>query len=196
MTLLEQHTLPELCRKPSQRRNELLPWLSLERIKPHNVVHAMPHIDWHEASNEESDSGEEAEAAAAGAPPGLLAAALFLLEDRTLASCSASPDQRKSGPGSKAVQDWDAFVEAMIGVRRTKAAASLRLLAMCDAVPSPSARMEFHSQVCLVRCTQGMSAQNHDAMRCTVMLLKQCSVHCLGPLLCSTDTSFAHRLSN
>ena len=125
-------------------------WLKSHSPRPHNVVHPRPHIDWHQTSAD--DSGSESEIAD-GPRLGVVEAALFMLEDKTLAAGGKSPEKQQKQPpgvGTVAAQDWDAFVQKCLAGTQKRAAVSFRLLAMRDAVPSASARLVFQSQVCTI----------------------------------------------
>ncbi len=106
----------------------------------------MPDIVWRRtssSSSEDSDDDNKAESA------DLIDAAMFLLKDATLAGAtkpSKQQQQQQHTVGTLAAKDWDAFVEKCTAVK-PRAVASSRLLAMRNAVPSPSARMVFQSQV-------------------------------------------------
>ena len=106
--------------------------------KGRNVVHPAPsqhRTDWH--SSDHSSNEEEQEPS-----DQLVAAAMFLLHDSTLAGAAGAQQQATRW----ALRNWDDLVQQHIaaGVR---AAASSKLLAMHRAVPSASSRMVFASQV-------------------------------------------------
>ena len=118
-----------------------LSWLK----RPHNKVHSVPDIVWRRSSSsssEHSDDDNKAESA------DLIDAAMLLLKDATLAGATkpSLQQQQQQTVGALAAKDWDAFVEKCTAVKRSTVASS-RLLAMRNAVPSPSARMVFQSQV-------------------------------------------------
>ena len=106
----------------------------------------MPDTVWRRtssSSSEHSDDDNKAEWA------DLIDAAMLLLKDATLAGAtkpSLQQQQQQQTVGALAAKDWDAFVEKCTAVKRNTVASS-RLLAMRNAVPSPSARMVFQSQV-------------------------------------------------
>lgn len=106
--------------------------------KGRNAVHPAPsqHMThWH-SSDHSSDEEEQAPYEQ------LVAAAMFLLHDKTLAGATGAEQQATPQPP----RNWDDLVQQHIsaGVR---AAASSKLLAMRNAVPSVSSRMVFASQV-------------------------------------------------
>ncbi len=103
----------------------------------------MPDLAWRRTNSE--DSAEDSEADDQGGSADLVDAAMFLLEDAKLAGAAESPEEEQSAP---AARDWGELVEKWAAVK-PKAVASSRLLAMRNAVPSPSARMVFQSQVSL-----------------------------------------------
>ena len=110
----------------------------------HNQIHPMPDFDWRrtDSSTEDSDQDDH------GKPSGLLDAAFLLLEDTTLAAGTGTQELQPPSHGSVAAKNWEVFVEKCIAAI-PRAAISSRLLAMRSAVPSPSARMVFQSQVSL-----------------------------------------------
>lgn len=120
-----------------------LSWLK----RPHNKIHSMPDTVWRRTSSSSSsehsdDDDNQAESA------DLIDAAMLLLKDATLAGATkpSLQQQQQQTVGALAAKDWDAFVEKCTAVKRNTVASS-RLLAMRNAVPSPSARMVFQSQV-------------------------------------------------
>lgn len=113
----------------------------------------MPSYQWRRTR---SSSSNDLDSDVRALPIDLIQAAMFLLQDATLAGatkpCKQGQQQQKIG--ALAASDWGVFVEKCTAVRPT--AASSRLLAMRIAVPSPSARMVFQSQVgfCTLRTLQ------------------------------------------
>ena len=105
------------------------------RAKGRNSTHPAPIVDWH-SSDHSSDEEEQ------GPSQQLVAAAMFLLHDPTLAGPDTPGQQATPSPP----RDWEAFVQQLITVK-IRAATSSKLLAMRKAVPSPSSRMVFASQV-------------------------------------------------
>ena len=133
------------CRTP---QHAISGWLKWTLPKSHNVVHPMPDVKWRRTGSSTGDSDEDD----TGSAVHLVDAAMFLLEDTTLAAAAAPSEhqqqqhQQQQSVGAIAARDWNAYVEKC-AVVKPKAVASSRLLAMRNAVPSPSARMVFQSQV-------------------------------------------------
>ena len=116
-------------------------WLKRTLPKSHNVVHPIPDVEWRRTGSSTGDSDEDD----TGSAVHLVDAAMFLLEDTTLAA-AAAPSEHQQTVGAAAARDWNACVEKC-AVVKPEAVAVSRLLAMRNAVPSPSARMVFQSQV-------------------------------------------------
>ena len=106
--------------------------------KGRNAVHPVPSqrmTDWHSSDH---SSAEEEQAPSAR----LVAAAMFLLHDKTLAGAAGEEQQATPQPP----RNWDDLVQQHISAG-LRTAASSKLLAMRNAVPSASSRMVFASQV-------------------------------------------------
>lgn len=106
--------------------------------KSRNAVYPAPlqHMaDWHSSDHSSNEEGQEPSEQ-------LVAAAMFLLHDSTLAGAVGAEQQATPRP----LRNWDDLVQQHFaaGVR---AATSSKLLAMRNAVPSASSRMVFASQV-------------------------------------------------
>ena len=109
-----------------------------------NAVH--PSSEWQGQDSFESFSSEEDDSEV---PQGLVAAAMYLLHDSTLADPDAGPP---TTPGTLSRGQLPINWEELVGRQlqtQSSVAASSRLLAMRNAVPSPSARMVFQSQASL-----------------------------------------------
>lgn len=103
----------------------------------------MPDVVWRYTGTGSEDSDKDDMRCSAG----LFEAAMVLLEETTLAGATKPAEQQQQqSVGALAAKDWDAFVGKCTAVK-PRAVASSRLLAMRNAVPSPSARMVFQSQV-------------------------------------------------
>lgn len=103
----------------------------------YNGVHPMPDLLWRSTSTSSEDSDGNVKA-------DLVGAAMFLLENAALAGPTKPSEHQPIG--ALAAKDWTAFVRKCTAAK-PRAVASSRLLAMRNAVPSPSARMVFQSQV-------------------------------------------------
>ena len=106
--------------------------------KGRNAVRPEPSqhmVDCH-SSDHSSNDGEQ------GPSEQLVAAAMCLLHDPTLAGAAGAEQQAPPRPH----RNWDDFVQQHIFLS-VKAAASSKLLAMRNAVPSASSRLVFASQV-------------------------------------------------
>ena len=114
-------------------------WPTLWGRRPHNTVFPTTQQGWRRTSSSTEASDDDSQTDL----PELVDAAFFLLEDTTLAGATPSLEQR---PPAMATH-WDEVMANCIAPRLPKAAASSKLLAMRNAVPSPSARMVFQSQV-------------------------------------------------
>ena len=125
--------------QPPAKISGLLPYLP-SRAQGSNAVHPAPKQQQTEWSDSDYSSDEEAEAASEQ----LVAAAMFLLQDSSLARGSAHDAKQLSRPAP--ARDWDRFVQQQLA-HRPVAATSSRLLAMRNAVPSASARLVYASQV-------------------------------------------------
>ena len=122
------------------------PW---SKIPNPTAVHPMP--SWrHTDSSTDRDSEDEDEEEA---PAALVEAAMLLLQDSTLAGRCSVPEEERA---KQAVppRDWEVFVQTQLQTKGSVAASS-KLLAMRNAVPSPSARMVFASQVSLSMLEKG-----------------------------------------
>lgn len=133
----------------------LVPFAS-NTTKGSNVVHPAPrqqHTDWSSdhSSDEEEDQGPSEQ---------LIAAAIYLLQDATLAGTDGVCDQEQQ---LEPPRNWDTFVQRQLADTFT-AAPSSKLLAMHNAVPSASARMVYASQVRLSGVLQGRCG----LLRCTM----------------------------
>ena len=74
---------------------------------------------------------------------------MHLLHDSTLADPNMNPGNTRGGPtGGQLPINWEELVAKQLQTQSSVAASS-RLLAMRNAVPSPSARMVFQSQASL-----------------------------------------------
>ena len=113
-------------------------WFKWLPTRPNNRVHPMPDLLWRSTSTSTEDSNGEVKA-------DLVDAAMFLLENATLAG-AAKPSEQQQTVGALAAKDWTAFVQKCTAAK-PRAVASSRLLAMHKAVPNFSARMVFQSQV-------------------------------------------------
>lgn len=112
--------------------------------KGRNAVHPVPvrHMSQWRSSDSSSDEEEQQEPSEQ-----LLAAAMFLLHDPTLAvATNAGWDPPPQPP-----RNWDSLVQQQVAAN-FRAAASSKLLAMRNAVPSASSRMVFASQVSHATC--------------------------------------------
>ena len=135
--LLRTRSIPE---QPPVKISGLLPYTP-SGAKGSNAVHPAPgqqHADWSFSRDHSSDDEDEV------APQQLVAAAMFLLQDSSLAGASAH-DAKQLGTPAPA-RDWDQFVQQHLD-RKGRAAASAKLLAMRNAAPSASARLVYASQV-------------------------------------------------
>ena len=94
------------------------------------------------------------------APAALVEAAMLLLQDSTLAGPCSVPSEEEA---KQAVpqRDWEAFVQNQLQAKGSVAASS-KLLAMRNAVPSPSARMVFASQVSLSSVCHSIASPMHS----------------------------------
>ena len=131
--------------------------------KGKNVIHPAPsrHMtDWRSSdhSSDEEQDGEQEEPSQK-----LVAAAMFLLHDSTLAGAAGAGWQATPLP----LRNWDDFVQQQIGVN-VRAAASSKLLATRNAVPSHSSRMVFASQVGTAT-SLGVSPCRHELVDCMNM---------------------------
>jgi len=134
----------------------------------------MPDIVWRRTGSSTEDSDEDNKQCSAD----LVEAAMVLLEDPTLAGATkpAEQQQQQQSVGALAAKDWDAFVGKCTAVK-PRAVASSRLLAMRNAVPSPSARMVFQSQVGPSLCKLGeLSALHMHGSLCNACI----SIHLLS----------------
>ncbi len=116
----------------------LNPWS--KGSNPSNAVHPTP--AWRRTASCSDLGGEEDDREP---PSELVAAAMCLLQDPTLAEVDVDPRGEQGGL-PKPPRDWEDFVQHQLETKASVAASS-RLLAMRNAVPSPSARMVFASQV-------------------------------------------------
>lgn len=138
----------------------------------------MPDIVWRRTGSSTEDSDEDNKQCSAD----LVEAAMVLLEDPTLAGATkpAEQQQQQQSVGALAAKDWDAFVGKCTAVK-PRAVASSRLLAMRNAVPSPSARMVFQSQVGPSLCKLGeLSALHMHGSLCNACI----SIHLLSKDFC------------
>ncbi len=153
-------------------------WFSWLFSRPLNKVHPMPDIVWRRTGSSTEDSDEDNKQCSAD----LVEAAMVLLEDPTLAGATkpAEQQQQQQSVGALAAKDWDAFVGKCTAVK-PRAVASSRLLAMRNAVPSPSARMVFQSQVGPSLCKLGeLSALHMHGSLCNACI----SIHLLSKDFC------------
>lgn len=147
----------------------LFGWFSRLFSRPLSKVHPMPDIIWRYTGASSEDSDEDAKQCSAG----LVEAAMILLEETTLAGAAKPAEQQpqQQSIGALAAKDWDAFVGKCTAVK-PRAVASSRLLAMRNAVPSPSARMVFQSQVRPSLCKLGEFSALHGSL-CSVSSLNE-----------------------
>ena len=130
------HNLPLTLIRASALLN---PW---SRSQSPAAVHPIP--TWRrtdsssDLSREDEDEQDPAE--------DLVAAAMYLLQDSTLAGDTSVPraEQQKQ---RQPLRDWEGFVQKQLLQSQASVAASAKLLAMRNAVPSHSARLVFASQV-------------------------------------------------
>ncbi len=140
----------------------LFGWFSRLFSRPLNKVHPMPDIAWRYTGTSSQDSDEDNKRCSAR----LVESAMGLLEDTTLAGATKPAEQQpqqQQSIGALAAKDWDAFVGKCTAVK-PRAVASSRLLAMRNAVPSPSARMVFQSQVRPSLCKLGGFLASHGSL--------------------------------
>ena len=144
--------IPRIVTQPMQKVRSLFGWFSRPFSRRLNKVHPMPDIVWRNTGTSSEDSDEDDKRCSAG----LVEAAMILLEETTLAGATKPAEQQpqQQSIGALAAKDWDAFVGKCTAVK-PRAVASSRLLAMRKAVPSPSARMVFQSQVRPSLCKLG-----------------------------------------
>lgn len=133
--LIWSPSVPATMRLPSIRAPA--GWFKWLPTRPHNRAPPIPDILWRSTSTSTEDSTGDAKA-------DLVDAAMFLLENAALAGPIKPSEQQTIG--ALAAKDWTAFVRKCTAAK-PRAFASSRLLAMRNAVPSPSARMVFQSQV-------------------------------------------------
>lgn len=143
----------------------LFSWSSWLFSGPLNKVHPMPDILWRRTNSKDSDEDDRQCSA------DLVEAAMGLLEDTTLAGAAKPAEQQQQQSiGALAAKDWDAFVGKCTAVK-PRAVASSRLLAMRNAVPSPSARVVFQSQVLSNLCKLGkLSALHMHGIFCKIFI--------------------------
>jgi hypothetical protein len=116
----------------------LNPW---SRSRSPAAVHPIPTWRHTDSSSDLSGADEDEQ----NPPEDLVAAAMYLLQDSTLGGDSPVPkaEQQKQ---IQPLRDWGEFVQKQLQTQASVVAAS-KLLAMRNAVPSPSARLVFASQV-------------------------------------------------
>ena len=167
--------MPKVC--------SLFGWFSWLFSRPLNKVHPMPDVVWRYTGTGSEDSDKDDTRCSAG----LFEAAMVLLEETTLAGATKPAEQQQQqSVGALAAKDWDAFVGKCTAVK-PRAVASSRLLAMRNAVPSPSARMVFQSQVHLSLCK--INELSACALHC--MLCKACiSIRLLSKHFCNCSRLF------
>lgn len=170
--------IPKIVSWPMPKVRSPFGWFSWLFSRPLNKVHPMPDIVWRRTGSSTEDSDEDDKQCSAD----LVEAAMVLLEDPTLAGATkpAEQQQQQQSVGALAAKDWDAFVGKCTAVK-PRAVASSRLLAMRNAVPSPSARMVFQSQVGPSLCKLGeLSALHMHGSLCNACI----SIHLLSKDFC------------
>ena len=129
------HSLPPTWVRASALLN---PW---SKSRSPAAVHPIP--TWCRTDSSSDLSGEEDDEQEP--PEDLVHAAMHLLQDSTLAGDTSVPkaEQQKQ---KQPLRDWGEFVQKQLQTQASVAASS-KLLAMRNAVPSHSARLVFASQV-------------------------------------------------
>lgn len=158
------------------------------------AVHPIPTWRPTDSSSDLSGADEDEQ----NPPEDLVTAAMYLLQDSTLGGDSSVPkteQQQQKQPG----WDWGELVQRQLQTQASVAASS-KLLATRNAVPSHSARLVFASQVrtrarffCMEICTScfGMSctiaASSNNQAATTVYSLTIYAGECLSRLLQDTQ---------